>query len=68
MKIDYKKTKLMVFNPCKSLGFKPKFTIEGNTLETVEDTRLLGLTIRSDMKCLQIQTTWLKKLAKDYGY
>ena len=41
VKINYKKTKLMVFNPCKSMGFKPKFTIEGNTLETVEETRLL---------------------------
>ena len=54
----------MVFNPCKSLGFKPKFTIEGNTLETVEETRLLGLTIRSDMKWTSNTNNMVKKASK----
>ena len=45
MRINYKKTKVMVFNPCKSLKFKPKLTIDGNTLEEVDETRLLGLRI-----------------------
>ena len=50
MKLNYKKTKVMVFNPCKSKVFMPRLILEGNQLEVVEETKLLGLTIRSDMK------------------
>ena len=68
MKINYKKTKVMVFNPCKSLKFKPKLEVEGNPLEVVEETRLLGLTIRSDMRWNTNTNNMVKKQAKDYGY
>ena len=40
----------MLFNPCNSIDFQPEFVLDGNTLEVVEQTKLLGLTIQSDLK------------------
>ena len=42
MKINYKKTKLMVFNPCTSIDFQPEWTLGGHELEFVEEMRLLA--------------------------
>ena len=50
MIINQKKTKLMIFNPCISKDFMPEFTLGENDLEVVEEMRLLGIIIRSDMK------------------
>ena len=50
MKINYKKTKLMLFNPCTSLDFMPDLQLGGHELELVEEMRLLGLILTSDMK------------------
>ena len=50
MKINYRKTKLVLFNPCRKFDFQPEFQIGGNVLEVVEEFKLLGLTIRSDLK------------------
>ena len=50
MKINYKKTKTMLFNPCTSLGFMPNLDLGGHELELVEEMKLLGLVITSDMK------------------
>ena len=50
MKMNYSKTKRMIFNPCKSKDFMPVMELGGQQLELVEQTRLLGLTIRSDLK------------------
>ena len=50
MKINFKKTQVMVFNPCSSLDFFPEFTLAENQLEVVNEIQLLGLTIRSDLK------------------
>ena len=50
MKINYKKTKLMVFNPCSSIDFSPEFSLENNDLEVVDEMRLLGIVIKSDLK------------------
>ena len=49
MKINDKKTKLMVFNPCTSVDFAPVFQLNGNQLDVVEEMRLLGVIVRSDM-------------------
>ena len=49
MKINDKKTKLMVFNPCTSLDFMPEFKLGDNQLEVVDEMRLLGLILRTDM-------------------
>ena len=48
MKINYKKTKLVLFNPCKKLDFIPALSLSGQEIEVVEEIRLLGLVIRSD--------------------
>ena len=50
MQINYRKTKLMIFNPCWSIDFMPKIDLGGQQLEVVEQIRLLGVTIRSDLK------------------
>ena len=50
MKINHKKSKFMLFNPCTSLDFMPDFEMEGQEIQLVEEMRLLGLIIRSDMK------------------
>ena len=50
MKLNYKKTKIIVFNPCKSIDFMPEIPMNGNNLEVVSEIKLLGLTIRSDLK------------------
>ena len=49
MVINQKKTKFMVFNPCTSIDFIPEFTLDGHDLEVVEEMRLLGLILRSDL-------------------
>ena len=49
MVINEKKTKLMVFNPCISMDFSPEFNLNGKQLEVVEEMKILGLTIRSDL-------------------
>ena len=49
MKLNYKKTKLMVFKTGKARDFMPRFTFDNNELEVVEETRLLGVVLRSDL-------------------
>ena len=36
MEINYKKTKLMLFNPCKSIDFMPAMEVGGDQLEVVD--------------------------------
>ena len=50
MKINYRKTKVIVFNPCTSIDFMPEMSLDDNELEVVDEVRLLGLIIRSDLK------------------
>ena len=50
MAINFIKTKSMLFNPCKLIDFTPKLKISGSDIEAVEEIRLLGLVIRSDLK------------------
>ena len=50
MKINFKKTKVITFNPCKSIDFMPGIRFENHELEVVNEIKLLGLTIRSDLK------------------
>ena len=49
MKINTKKTKLMLFNPGKIRDFMPKFTLGNKELDLVEETTLLGVVLRSDL-------------------
>ena len=50
MKLNLKKTKFMLFNQCRSLDFMPTLTLEGNEIEVVEEMKILGVIITSDMK------------------
>ena len=49
MKINYKKTKLIIFNTGKARDFFPRFNFNGEELEVIEETKLLGIMIRSDL-------------------
>ena len=50
MIVNKKKTKVMVFNPCKAWDVLPELTIDDQELEMVEEMRLLGVVITPDMK------------------
>ena len=49
MKINVPKTKLMVFNPCTSRDFLPLFEVENTDIKLVEETKLLGVVISSNL-------------------
>ena len=49
MKINVPKTKLMVFNPCHSKDFLPLFEVESRPVELVEQTKLLGVIVSSNL-------------------
>ena len=50
MKINFKKTKMMLFNNGRNMDFMPEFQIEDKEIEVVEEMRILGIIIRSDLK------------------
>ena len=64
MKINYKKTKAMVFNPCTSIDFLPEMVLDNNEIEVVDEIRLLGLIIRSDLKWISNTESMVKKAYK----
>ena len=49
-KINIKKSKVMLFNPCTSIDFMPKIELENIELDLLEEMRLLGVVIQSNMK------------------
>ena len=49
MKLNPKKTKLMLFNPAQKMDFMPSFHVDGKEINLAEKTTLLGLVIRSDI-------------------
>ena len=50
MKLNEKKSNIMLFNRAKTLDFQPKILINGKLLDVVKFTKLLGVMISSDMK------------------
>ena len=50
MKLNYDKTKLIIFNPCRTKDFMPEIALDGHEIEVVDEIRLLGIILRSDMK------------------
>ena len=50
MKINGNKTKCMVFNFSKKYQFSPRFEIDGDKIEVIDSTQLLGTIITSDGK------------------
>ena len=64
MKLNYKKIKLIVFNPGKNIDFMPEINIKNNTLEVVNEIKLLGITIQSDMKWISNTKNMVMKANK----
>ena len=50
MRINFKKTKTMVFNASKTIDLVPKFVLEGTEIEVISEMRLLGIHILNDIK------------------
>ena len=50
MKINYGKTKFILFNNCKNWNFQPEYDNGGELIELVSEMKILGVVIRSDMK------------------
>ena len=50
MQINSKKTKVMIFNTQRKYVFLPKLHIDDKVLEVVEEFKLLGIVITSDLK------------------
>ena len=50
MAINYEKSKVMIFNRSRIYDFMPNLKISNNELEVVEEAKLLGVIIRSDLK------------------
>ena len=39
----------MLFNPCKSLDFQPEIPLNGHNLQVIDEMKLLGVIIKSDL-------------------
>ena len=50
MRLNNAKTKFKIFNRTINFDFLPDYEIDGKQLETVDEMKLLGVTITSDMK------------------
>ena len=50
MKLNQKKTKLMIFNSCRSMDFMPSFKLGTEELQVVEEMKLLGIHVSTDLK------------------
>ena len=49
MKLNLGKTKLMLFNTCKSRDFSPELIIEDARIDLVEQSKLLGVVVTSNL-------------------
>ena len=49
MKLNLAKTKLMLFNPCTSKDFMPEMVLENKRIELVEQVKLLGVVLSSNL-------------------
>ena len=63
MKINESKTKLMIFNKSRKYDFPPEYSFSNNEiLEVVEETRLLGIILTSDLVGRLILYPYVQKL------
>ena len=63
MRINIKKTNVMLFNPSKSLDFPPDFAFRnGELLDCVDECKLLGVYLQSNLKW-DLNTTMIYKKA-----
>ena len=68
MKLNANKTKFMVFNPGTSKDFMPAFEVDGKKIEVVEETRLLGVLLRSDLSWSSNAEDIVKRAYKKLWY
>ena len=64
MKINFAKTKMMVFNQSKTIDFEPSFALEGEQIELISEVKLLGLHISNDMRWNTNTTYMIKKASR----
>ena len=50
LRINKEKTKTMLFNTAKTRDFTPRLKLDDETIELVEEMKLLGVKISSDLK------------------
>ena len=76
MKLNSKKCKFMLFNPTNTYDFVPELELEGKEIETLEEMKLLGLTLRNDLKwksntnemvLKSYKKLWMVKRLKQHG-
>ena len=64
MKMNFSKTKFILFNPTQIYDFQPGLTVGNNDLEYVDQMKLLGLTLTSDLKWEENTVEMVKKANK----
>ena len=64
MKINQTKTKVMLFNNSKQNDFLPELKLDGEQLELVEQMKLLGVIITSDLKWHENTNHIVKKASR----
>ena len=67
MKLNLNKTKLMLFNPCKMRDFMPECHVGQAHIDLVEETKLLGVVIRSDLSWASNTESLQKELTANFG-
>ena len=60
-KLNVAKTKMMIFNFTKEYQFASRMYLEGQLIETIEETKLLGTIITSDLKWQRNSEMLIKK-------
>ena len=61
MKLNYEKTKFVLFNPCRNYDFLPEFSKVDHDITCVEELKLLGLHLRSDLSWVDNTDALIKK-------
>ena len=75
MKLNLAKTKLMLFNPCRTKDFMPEIEIDKTRLDLVEQTKLLGVVLTSNLSWEEntqyiserCNSIWMLKTPKNLG-
>jgi hypothetical protein len=61
MKLNFSKTKFMLFNPTQNYDFVPDFEVEASGVQTMEEMKLLGLVVRNDLSWKSNTENMIKK-------
>ena len=66
MKINSSKSKIMIFNKSRNYEFPPEYSFnDGQNLEVLEDTKLLGIQLSTDLRwSSNTQTVYGKAMSK----